>query len=95
MRIQNYEEVKDQIRTFLPQYLEQQGVSKLNSFRCFNPKHQDSRPSAGILADQTHYHCMGCGMTGDIFDACHFMEGKSNSGHAFVTDMDNTRTIFG
>lgn len=86
MKIKNYENAKEQIRPFLSQYLSEQGFKKSSSFRCINPSHQDKNASSGVMADGTHFHCLGCSFTGDIFDACHFIEGRPNAGPGFVVE---------
>lgn len=86
MKIKNYENAKEQIRPFLSQYLGEQGFTKLTSFRCISPTHPEKNASSGVLADGTHFHCLGCAFTGDIFDACHFLENRPNAGPGFVQD---------
>lgn len=86
MKINNYDDAKNRIRTHLTEYLETQGIVNTQNFHCINPKHNDGSPSCGILPDQTHFHCFGCGMTGDIFDAAHLIEDKPLSGINFVAD---------
>lgn len=83
MQIKNYDEVKSQVRTHLSEYLLEQGIQNLKAFNCIS-SHEDKKPSAGVLNDTTHFHCAGCGFTGDIFDACHFLEKKPNSGSGFI-----------
>lgn len=86
MKIKNYEQVREEIRTFLPQYLTENGIEKHSSFTCLSEAHKDSSPSSGVLADGTHFHCLGCGITGDIFDACHMIEKRPNAGPGFITE---------
>lgn len=86
MRITNYDEVRNQVKEKLSDYLASHGITSQNNFKCINPQHAESNPSCGILKDKTHFHCLGCGITGDIFDACHFIEGKPNSGPLFVSE---------
>jgi DNA primase catalytic core len=86
MKIKNYEQVREDIRAFLPQYLNDSGISKLSSFHCLSKTHQDSSASSGVLPDGTHFHCLGCGMTGDIFDAVHLKQDRPNAGPGFVTE---------
>ena len=86
MKINNYEDIKDELREFLSDYLASQGFDNLTNFHCIHPDHNDGNPSCGVLADRTHFHCLGCGITGDIFDAVHFLEGKPIGGMGFITD---------
>ncbi len=86
MKITNYEDIKEQIRQYLPQYLEHNGIDNLQNFNCIDPAHEDDHPSCGVLQDSTHFHCLACGITGDIFDAAHFLEGKPLGGHGFIHD---------
>src|SRR3990167_7250979 len=86
MQIKNYNEIRDQLRPYLTDYLSLQGITNHNNFKCINPLHVDSNPSCGVLPDKTHFHCLSCSITGDIFDACHLIENKPVSGQAFITD---------
>jgi DNA primase len=86
MKVKNYELVKEQIRSFLPQYLVSQGIKKTTSFKCIAPTHEDKNASSGVMADGTHFHCLGCHVTGDIFDAAHLIENKPNFGPEFITE---------
>lgn len=86
MKVTNYDIAREQIRQFLGDYLTSQGIQKLSSFSCINPSHSDKRASCGLLADGTHFNCLGCGTHGDIFDAAHFLEDLPNSGPLFIQD---------
>jgi DNA primase len=82
--------VISEVRGKLPEYLSRHGVElKPNrAFRCFNPDHQDKSPSCGIVPntrDQV-FSCFGCGLTGNIFTACHLIEGRPSAGAAWVKD---------
>lgn len=49
--------------------------------------HDDKNPSScGLFADDRLWHCFPCGQTGDVLDACVHLEGRPQSGRAWVTD---------
>lgn len=41
--------------------------------RC--PFHLDGTPSLAVYTDEQHYHCFGCGATGDAIDAVQALDG--------------------
>lgn len=88
--LSKYNGAKEQLREYLIPYLESQGRHVVNGklFPCFSPEHDDSDPSCGIVPDShgKHFHCFGCGITGDIFTAAFFLEGRQLSGAAFIHD---------
>jgi DNA primase len=87
MKIQNYDEVRERIGAFLPEYLESQGVdASRGQFRCISPQHEDRSPSCGITGSGKVFNCFGCGASGSIFHAAHFLEGKPLVGTEFITD---------
>lgn len=68
--------VFEKIKTFLPSYLGAKGyhITNSNKLLCFNPKHHEKTPSLKIYPNNSFY-CFGCGIHGDIFDACSYIEG--------------------
>lgn len=85
MKIKNFEDVTKNIQKHLPEYLGKHGIDTSRNFQCINPKHNDSSPSMSIIRpDEIRFYCHGCGCTGDIFDAMHFLEGKPIAGNAFM-----------
>jgi DNA primase len=86
----NLDLVKDQIKSFLVQYLERNGykISGKNTFKCPNPDHTDANPSCGIVpgTDGKVFHCFSCGATGDIFLAANYLEQRPLVGAGWITD---------
>lgn len=80
----------ERVKDFLPQYLETQGINLTPKglFKCINPDHNDSNPSAGVIpgSDNKIFHCFSCCVSGNIFLAAHYLEGKPLNGPGFVTD---------
>lgn len=74
---------------FLRQYLEEQGIKIVKKgssdfFRCINPDHNDNNPSCGLLDE--FFHCFSCNVSGDIYNAAHFLEQKPLYGSGFIKD---------
>jgi DNA primase len=88
MALTKFNEVRDEIKGYLPQYLAKFGIDarEKRKFRCISPTHQDTHPSSNIVPGLAIYHCHSCGVTGDIFDAANAKENKPLSGRAFITD---------
>jgi len=86
VNIKNYDEVVQQLRAFLPSYLEDKGMDTSAAFRCISPNHEDKSPSCGIVPSKDKFHCFSCGVVGDIFDAAHMLENKPLSGPGFVDE---------
>ena len=85
--IKNKDEVLSSLRLRLRDYLEEHGFNTAKNFKCLSPKHNDSTPSCNVLKNNPEvFHCFGCGQGGDIFTACHYLEGKPLTGRAFFTD---------
>src|ERR1035437_4326542 len=83
-----FDEVREEIKGFLPQYLSKFGIDARDRkrFSCLNPTHADRHPSCSVIPGSTVFHCFSCGFTGDIFDAAAAKENKPLSGRGFVTD---------
>jgi len=86
MSRERLEQLKDKIRPFLVEYLQQQGIDPHHKFSCLNPVHQDKSPSAGLLEDKTAIWCFGCSRSWDIFDCAAFLEDKPLVGKEFVQE---------
>jgi DNA primase catalytic core len=87
MKIKDFEGVAKQIQLNLIEYLAKQGIRSDKNFKCINPKHADSSPSMSVIKPEgIRFYCHGCGVTGDIFDACHFLENKPLTGDAYIND---------
>ena len=61
----------------LIEYLQLRGIKEAAPramIHCFNPSHtDDNTPSCQLSED--HFHCYGCGIDGDIYDACEIIDG--------------------
>lgn len=81
------EAVIQQLKPFLPRYLEEQGVDPTKKFSCIFPDHEDDSPSCNVfLPDKSRFKCHGCGRSGDIFTAAHLYEGKPRTGKEWVLE---------
>lgn len=83
--------IKERIKEYLPSYLSEQGyqtTATRKSFKCINPDHNDSNPSCSLIpnSDDRLFHCFSCNVTGDIFLAASFLEGKPLSGRGFISE---------
>jgi len=67
-------------------YLDAQGINPRKHFSCIHPDHGDSGPSCSIMPDKRRAKCFGCGEMFDIFDACHYIEDRPQTGANFVSD---------
>lgn len=80
----NYEELKEEAKSYLPNLLAELGVDNLSkNFRCLCPDHNDSTPSMSYYSDTQKVHCHGCGFHGDIFDV-----------YSLVTNKHIDKTLF-
>lgn len=87
MKIKNFEEVVIQIETHLNDYLQEHGVDSSKMFKCINPAHPDRSPSCNTSgAEGKLFHCYGCGSSGNIFKAAHYLENKPLVGKEFITE---------
>lgn len=81
--------IKDQLKGYLKTYLQQfVTVTDSGYFKCIHPDHEDKHPSASIdpNSNWTRWRCWSCGVSGDIFTAAHWLEGKPASGPGWFTD---------
>lgn len=88
---QPLEELKARIKPRLADYLESRRVKVSTSghFHCINPKHPDKATASGHLVPESnnmYWTCFGCGATGDIFTAAHWLEGLPLRGPEFITE---------
>lgn len=97
------EGVKDALRPFLREYLGKHSVvfdrMKADSFHCFNKNghtHGDKDASAALnpKTDYTRFKCFACGLEGDIFEACHLLEGRSIEGKEFIETVRHLAGMF-
>jgi len=92
MKIENYDEVRERISVFLPEYLESHGIkiSPQGTFRCINPSHEDKNPSCALSGSGPDagkvFNCFSCGCKGSIFHAVHYLENKPIAGIGFITE---------
>lgn len=80
--------IREEVRKNLPQYLAKFGIDsrERKRFRCISPTHPDVHPACNVIPGANLYHCYGCGVTGDIFDAAAAKENKPLTGRGFMTD---------
>lgn len=71
---------REELKALLPDFLTNKlGIVNLNrSFRCPNPEHEDSTPSAIYYADSQTVYCFGCQKTWDIFSLAGMIYGISD-----------------
>ena len=86
MQIKNYHEAMEALYPSLSDYLESQGIDTTKHFSCISPDHDDANPSCSIAPSGNAFHCFSCGVSGGIFHAAHFLEGKSMVGQEFIQD---------
>lgn len=82
MKRSDIQEGLSRLNPFLRAYLTQHGVEidAGGRFKCF--AHDEKEPSANFVpgTEDTKWHCHGCGSGGDLCDACHYLEGRPQSG---------------
>lgn len=88
MAIINFDEVVQQLKPYLIEYLQEHGIAEpAKIFKCINPAHEDSTPSAqvvGVSEGSPRIYCFGCQATYDIFDACYIFEKKPRAGKGWA-----------
>lgn len=62
------DQARDYIKTLLPSYLEERGLSLRNPFLCLNPEHNDRHASMSFDRKNNRVHCFSCNVSYDIFD---------------------------
>lgn len=87
-RIKNFDDVVEQIKTHLVDYLEEHDINTKTNFTCIHPDHDDNVSSCGVMkqSDFKKWHCFGCGEFGDIFDACAHLENKPTHGPEYIKE---------
>jgi len=87
-RIKNFDDVIEQVKTHLVDYLEDHGINTKTQFHCIHPDHDDENASAGVMKQSSFqkWNCLGCGEFGDIFDACSFLEDKPTNGPEYIKE---------
>lgn len=92
MRIKQLEELKNKIRPYLRDYLEEHDtVFSGNHLTCpcrSNHRNDDNTPSASFFPDDEHIKCFVCSdvVNADIFACAYFLEGKPLTGSEFISD---------
>ena len=66
----DFNAIKNELKSKLPDYLGELGIDTSKKFNCINPYHDDKNPSMGLDTKNgsTSVHCFGCGAYWDIFD---------------------------
>lgn len=87
-RIKNFDDVVEQIKSHLVDYLEEHNINTKTNFKCIHPDHDDNVSSCGVMkqSDFRKFHCFGCREFGDIFDACSYLEGKPKNGPEYIKE---------
>lgn len=94
IKIKNYEEVKEEVRKHLRDYLEIKGIKlKGRNFNSFC--HNDDNASAGLTDDGRGFKCFACDIKGDIFTAYSIIEGISIDGENFFKALKDLADILG
>lgn len=92
IKIKNLEEQLVKIKSFLPDYIQEKHGVDLSSGRkihCLNPSHDDKSPSMSMFRTSDNIpllKCHSCGVTLDIFNACHITEHRPIVGPGFIDD---------
>lgn len=101
MQIKDLDDLKEQIKSYLPEYLENFG-RRINrgNFSCPNEsahQNQQKEPTAGFpnKHDKTIWNCFGCGAKGDIFHAAYYLEGRDLNGQGFIETLTHLADMFG
>lgn len=91
----NYDEVKKELKSKLPDYLSELGINSVEMFNCINPYHDDKNPSMGLYdkGSGMHVHCFGCGAYWDIFDV-YAVETKQGTVNSDATVTYDYKKIF-
>lgn len=86
MNIKNYHEAMEHLYPFLKDYLEEHGHDTSKHFHCISPDHPDKTPSCSVVPSGNAFHCFGCGISGGLTHAAHYIEGKPLTGPEFITE---------
>ena len=90
MRIKNLGNLLNEIKPLLKQYLEDYGTEFTRThFQCPNrSRHSDddTKAACNFYPDESHFKCFVCFESGDIFNACHLLEGRPLAGKGFIRD---------
>ena len=90
MRVKNLGNLLNEIKPLLRQYLEDYGTEFTRThFQCPNRgRHSadDTKVACNFYPDESHFKCFVCNESGDIFNACHLLEGRPAAGKGFIRD---------
>jgi DNA primase catalytic core len=90
MKIKNLGNLLNKLKPYLQEYLEDSKTKFTEThFQCPNRKeHQndDETVACNFYPDKEHFKCFVCGENGDIFNACHLLEGRPINGKGFIED---------
>ena len=64
----NYDQAKEELKRYMPDYLRSRGLSDRKPFNCLNPEHSDKNPSMSFNPKTNKVHCFSCGATYDLID---------------------------
>ena len=67
-----------ELKSCLPQWLQEHSLPLHKPFACLNPAHRDTHPSMGYNEKNQTVHCFACGATYDVFDLVGMEEGLTN-----------------
>lgn len=92
MKIKNLDSLMDEIRPHFKEYLEMHDTEFTEThFSCPNRtlhNNDDEKPSCSFFPGPDAFKCfaVGCGISGDVFTAAHYLEGKPLTGQGFLQD---------
>lgn len=63
-----YDKAKEELKSYLEDYLKSHGINTNLPFNCLNPEHEDRNPSMSYDRKRNKVHCFSCGADYDIID---------------------------
>lgn len=89
MSVRDFDDVIQQVKLHLKDYLEERGIDTSRNFNCPLPDHTDTKPSCNLVGadgDNPRIYCYSCGRSCDIFDLVQILEDKPRSGIEWIED---------
>jgi len=90
MKIKNLDLLMESIRSHLKEYLEIHDTTFTSThFQCPNRavhNNNDTKESCAFFPNPDAFKCFQCEISGDIYTAAHYLEGKPLTGQGFITD---------
>lgn len=90
MKIRNLDSLMEEIRGHFKEYLEMHDTEFTSThFTCPNRSvhvREDYKPSCAFFPNPDAFKCFSCEVSGDIYTACHYLEGKPLTGQGFIMD---------